>query len=497
MTEMVKPASPPWDSVESDGPMTVAGRPPSSPPACRRPEFDVLRAFVVAGLVVFHSAVVFAAGASWFVQDPRPSAGFTIFLLWGSLWGMPLLFVVSGMSARYAMRTRPAAAFARERLARLGVPLVVGLAVLVPPMFYLERLGQPAFHESYWRFWLSFVNVPALARGLLLRGSWRSGGASFDPAHLWFLSVLLVFSITLLPLLAYLRGPRGMPLTGRLAGFAERHGAVVVFGAAVPMMGVEAMFGPDVNTGGWERLAYVFPFLYGFLIASDPRLEAALRRSRRPALAVACAATGALAAWAGALGGSGSGLSTGVSPGWGALQGLAGWAWIAAIMGFAGSLAARRGSQPPVTPGRPAAVPGPRWRRAARYANESVLPFYLLHEPVIVAIAWLIVRWHAPIPGKYAALVILSFAATFGLYETLVRRSRVTRLLFGMKPAPSPAANDRAADHRSADAPVKPAGRTLPVTASRFRPCRSSEVIHALTSRRRTETERTTSQATR
>jgi len=111
-----------------------------------------MRAFVVAGLVIFHSAVVFAAGASWFVKDPRPSAGFTVFLLWGSLWGMPLLYLVSGMGARYAMRTRSPAAFARERLARLGIPFAVGLVVLVPPMFYLEKLAQPAFHEPYWRF---------------------------------------------------------------------------------------------------------------------------------------------------------------------------------------------------------------------------------------------------------------------------------------------------------------------------------------------------------
>ncbi len=84
----------------------------------------------------------------------------------------------------YAMRTRSAAAFARERLARLLVPLAFGLVVLVPPMFYIEGLGQPAFHQPSWRFWLSFVNVPALARGLLIRGSWTSGGVSFDPAHL-------------------------------------------------------------------------------------------------------------------------------------------------------------------------------------------------------------------------------------------------------------------------------------------------------------------------
>ncbi len=66
---------------------TAAGQSMSGLSAGRRPEFDVMRGFVVAGLVVFHSAVVFASGASWFVTDPRPSRGFTVFLLWGSLWG--------------------------------------------------------------------------------------------------------------------------------------------------------------------------------------------------------------------------------------------------------------------------------------------------------------------------------------------------------------------------------------------------------------------------
>ena len=78
---------------------------------------------MVAGLVVFHSAAVFAVGTSWFVTDPRPSIGFSVFMLWGSLWGMPLLFLVSGMGVRYAMRSRAAGVFAAERLARLRIPL--------------------------------------------------------------------------------------------------------------------------------------------------------------------------------------------------------------------------------------------------------------------------------------------------------------------------------------------------------------------------------------
>ena len=78
------------------------------------------------------------------------------------------------------------------------------------------------------------------------------------------------------------------------------------------------------------------------------------------------------------------------------------------------------------------------YKRQAQYGNEAVLPFYLLHEPVIVAAAYLIVRWHAPTLAKYPALVAISFAATLAIYELAVRRYRPTRLLFGMKPQPVP-----------------------------------------------------------
>jgi len=199
--------------------------------------------------------------------------------------------------------------------------------------------------------------------------------------------------------------------------------------AAVPVIVTEAAFGPDTITGGWERLAYVFPFLYGFLIASDARFEAALSGARWPALAAAAAATAGLLGWTAA---AGPGVESGAGPGWCALQGLAGWAWLAAIAGFAAAVTARRRHTGTTTP-RPAPARQPRWHRAAGYANQAVLPFYLLHEPVIVAFAWIIVRWHAPVLAKYPALVAMSFTATLVIYELAVRRYRLTRLLFGMK----------------------------------------------------------------
>ena len=351
---------------------TAASRSMPARPGGRRPELDVMRALVVAGLVVFHSAMVFAVGTSWFVNDPRPSIGFSAFLLWGSLWGMPLLFLVSGMGVRYAMRSRAAWRFAAERLGRLGIPFATGLVLLVPPMFYLAQLAQPGFHQPYGRFWLAFLNVPAIVRGLLPHGNWTSGGDGFDPAHLWFLYVLLVFSLALLPLFRYLRGQHGTRLAGRVAGQAARHPLAMLAVAAVPVIVTEAVFGPDTSTGGWERLAYVFPFLYGFLIASDARFESALSRVRWPAVAVAAAATAGLLGWAVA---AGPGVVSGAGPGWSALQGLAGWTWLAAIVGFAAAFTA----PPPGRHGNTTARPGTRatvaaCRRLRQPGRAAVLP---------------------------------------------------------------------------------------------------------------------------
>jgi len=208
----------------------------------------------------------------------------------------------------------------------------------------------------------------------------------------------------------------------------------------------EGLFGANDNTGAWDRVPYLFFLLYGFLIALDGRFEAALRRGRHLALATALPASLVLIFWAGAIDESGGELMNGSQTGWSALQGLTGWLWIVAIFGYASAIVggrSRRSSE-----GAPSRS---RWSRVERYANEAVLPFYVLHLPVIVGAAWIIVRWHAPILAKYLALVIVSFAATLALYEYLVRRFRVMRFLFGMKRTPPSApAGATFGDHPSA-----------------------------------------------
>jgi surface polysaccharide O-acyltransferase-like enzyme len=73
-------------------------------------------------------------------------------------------------------------------------------------------------------------------------------------------------------------------------------------------------------------------------------------------------------------------------------------------------------------------------RRLGAYANDAVLPFYVLHETVIVVVAYAVLSW--PIGGglQYCLIAVASLAATLLLYDLGVRRHPVTRFLFGLKP---------------------------------------------------------------
>ena len=54
---------------------------------------------------------------------------------------MPLFFLLAGIAVWYALRRRTGKVFAWERFRRLFVPLMVGIAVIIPPQVYLERIS--------------------------------------------------------------------------------------------------------------------------------------------------------------------------------------------------------------------------------------------------------------------------------------------------------------------------------------------------------------------
>jgi glucan biosynthesis protein C len=106
---------------------------------------------------------------------------------------------------------------------------------------------------------------------------------------------------------------------------------------------------------------------------------------------------------------------------------LDGLLWVIAILGLASSRIARSGTSP--APGRMHAV-----RRLGAYLNDAVLPFYVLHETVVVTIAYFILAWELAPGVQFLLISTASLVVTLLLYDLGVRRSPVTRLLLGLKP---------------------------------------------------------------
>jgi len=70
-----------------------------------------------------------------------------------------------------------------------------------------------------------------------------------------------------------------------------------------------------------------------------------------------------------------------------------------------------------------------------KYGRQAVLPFFVIHQPVTMAVALFVVEWSAGIPMKMLAVVLGSFVIMVGLYEVVIQRIDVLCALFGIKSA--------------------------------------------------------------
>ncbi|MEW2075932.1 acyltransferase [Streptomyces sp. NPDC013433] len=385
------------------------------PGAGRRGELDVLRALVVLGLVFFHTALVFSPDDDFYVKNARTTDAVTVLAGFGVVWAMPMLFLVAGLGARHSIRRRGPGGFARERLLRLGVPLVFATVVLCPlPPWLRLRAADPGYDESYGRFWVRFLSVrPDLADfPFVLEGD------HFETGHLWFVVLLLAFCLLLAPAAARLAAG-----ADRVAPALRRRPALLLL-PALPLAAVNALLGMEEGYAGWNRWAYLLFFVYGFALADDERVREPMRRAAIPVgvLGVALFA------------GTAPGFVAGDDPftAWTpfalvtrALFGAAGWCWVVAILGMLD-----RPGRPRVRSGRGSGS------KVLPYLALAALPLYVLHQPVVVAFAYGVVGWSAPMAVKYAVIVAASLAVVLALYEYGVRRWTATRFLFGMRPDP-------------------------------------------------------------
>ncbi|MGW6226596.1 acyltransferase family protein [Cellulosimicrobium cellulans] len=318
----------------------------------RRGELDAVRALVVVGLVLFHAALVFDARDDFYVKNAETTELTTFVVAPVVVCAMPLLFAIAGIGAWHSLRSRGPGGFVRERLLRIGVPLLVALVLLLPVPQFLRARAEGTWTGSYLAFWLRFFDVrfqPGDVPFVL-------DGEHFETGHLWFLVLLLTWALVLAALVRLVPDDVARRARGRLARVGAR-GAVLA--PAVVVGVVCAAHELEEGFAAWSRWGYLLFFLGGFVLASDARFRSAVRRD------AALAGLVGLGAFAVGmvlfLGPAGEvDAFTGREAGavvFRFLYGVAGWCWVVGLLGLLDRWGARR---------RTAAASWPRSARCSR-----------------------------------------------------------------------------------------------------------------------------------
>ena len=389
---------------------SAAGK-PGRPP--RSYEIDWLRVLLTLLIFLYHSSRPYNLMENWHIKDPVLSMGFDVPQVVFGIWAMASFFLISGMSSYYSFKARGALGFLRSRFMRLAVPLIgVGWFVLSPPQVYIERVtgtlyNTVPFSGTFWQF------IPEYFRGIYGRG----GSFALTGVHLWYLYWLFLLSLVALPLFVWLNRAAGQRLVNRLAECAQRRGAILLPGLA---LGVFEVLQPTgwpwgVEEGGWYIPSYLVLLILSFVLAMDDGFGQALDRDKGLALGVAVVSDILFTVYF--LGDVLEGFPRlfGFVPEfiWPEVRAVCAWCAMMALLGYA------RQHLRKATP-------------VLAYASPAVLPFYMLHQTVIVIIAYFIRSWTLPVGLKYLFVVVVTFAFNMALYEFVIRRNRVLRFLFGM-----------------------------------------------------------------
>jgi glucan biosynthesis protein C len=364
----------------------------------RQHYIDWLRIIATIGIFLFHNARVYDYD-DWQIKNALTSLGATKFVDFMNIWMMPLFFILSGAAVYFSLKSRNGGSFLKERFFRIMIPwFLTGIFVMAPPQVYLERLSHGQFNGNFFQF------LPHYFDGLYIFG----GNFAWMGMHLWYLMVLSVFSVIFLPLFL----PRIRTGFSPLQSIAVKLGKPWVLpllwvpvAAASLLSGVIGL-GITEQMGSWDILSYAMFFILGYMLFASPGLQEAVRKQGGWFLlaAVVFSAVHLI-------------LKFSVRPAFYNdidIRLLATWGWIVGLLWLGGRFLNFT-------------------NRFLAHVNEMVLPFYILHQTVIVIVAYFVVQTGLAIPLKYGITVVISFAVIVALYELLVSRIGVLRFLFGMR----------------------------------------------------------------
>jgi hypothetical protein len=373
----------------------------------RRYELDWLRVMAILAIFGLHHCTRFFDTDDWFIKNATTYLSVQVWLEFCTSWGMPLILIISGASAFMALEKHRPERYALGLVLRLLVPLLVGMFTHVALHIYLENLHKGKFSGSFFAFY------PHYFEGMYGFG----GNFAWMGSHLWYLELLFIVSLLCLPLFLWLkRTASGRRVLQGMGDLLANPAAVLLLALPAILLILnldEATLG-NTSLGGWSVVIYPLFYVAGFVIVSNERLQEYIVRMRWIHLGMGLVFVSAYL-----FGEFQTIYPTDVFPLANALvkalDCFVVWSWLLAIFGFG---KARLSFTNPFL----------------KYANEAALPFYILHQTVLITLGYFVVQWAIPDLLKFVIILTVSFLAIMGLYEFGVRRFNLLRFLFVMKP---------------------------------------------------------------
>ncbi len=373
----------------------------------RRYELDWLRVLAILIVFLYHSTRFFNIG-DWHVKNLNTYVWLEIWNVFATRWMMPLFFIISGASLFYAIeKSRGWRRFYVDKFLRLMIPVIVASVTHAAYQVYLERLTHGQFSGSFFSFLSQYFNGVYMDTGM-------SGNFAFHGMHLWYLFFLFLYSMCCYPIFAWLKGS-GQGFLNRISALLAIPGLMylcfplplLIIKVVIPQAVLEA------GSGGWSFLYYIWFLISGFIIVSNEQLLRNIKDHRWSSL---CLAIVLLSAYLYQLFHPSRLIFSGWINEWiyTFLSFFSSWCWLFAILGF-----------------------GIRYlsfdRPWLKDVNEGVMPFYVLHQTVLLVFGYYIVAWEIHDTLKWALIFIFSFSIIIVFCSFLIPKFNLLRFLFGMK----------------------------------------------------------------
>jgi Acyltransferase family len=383
---------------------TIPQSPQTAPGTERRIDLDWVRIAAFGLLIFYHVGMLYVSWGFHIKSGHRITALEPVMLVLNP-WRLSLLFLVSGVATRFMLGKYTLAPLLRSRSARLLIPLVFGMLVIVPPQAYdqiVEALGYPlGFVDFYQRHYLAFASQ-FCPNPCIVLPTWN---------HLWFVVYLWVYTMALGGVLVLIPGLLGWlerTLSSALSGLLLLAVPPLLF-AAYRLLLLPNFPSTHALFGDWYNHAlFATVFLFGFVLARADAVWDAIERLRWLALSLAFGFfLSFLAVWWTRAGGMPLKIYAGIA--YGAYQ----WLCMLGVLGFA-----RRWLN----------VDSP----ARRYLTDAIFPYYIVHQTAIIMIAHALHGEGLP-AWLEAAIVISGTAAACVVTYEIVRRIPILRPLFGLR----------------------------------------------------------------